>query len=422
MHILALETSGPRCSAALAGAQGLIAVRKSPGGRNHLQHLMPLVRALLDECQLQISDITAIAVSAGPGSFTGIRIGVATARALAQALGCPVIPVDSLRAFAWRTPDPMAEAFVCPVFDARRNQVYAGAYLRRDGRVREVVPGGAYLLEEYLDLLARGIREGGLETSVAPVFYGDGLGPCGAAIEQWSADNAPGAAFRREEDGVQEAGAVARLGLDMWLQEGGRDYREVLPNYMRKAEAQRRLEEGAINPGAKALVAKPACCGGNEFAIRGARKGDIDPMTRLDALCFAAPWSRKSFEAELTGNPLARYLVAETPAEGEPMMAGYAGLWAIGGEGHITNVAVHPDFRRKGMGRALVGRLIEKTRQEGLTDYTLEVRAGNLAAIRLYEGFGFREAGIRPGYYEDNNEDAILMWLHLGGTPGTEGP
>lgn len=145
----------------------------------------------------------------------------------------------------------------------------------------------------------------------------------------------------------------------------------------------------------------------NEVLIRAANKGDVDRMTELDAICFSSPWSRASFESELTTNPLAWYLIAETQ---EGQMVGYAGLWAIEGEGHITNVAVHPDYRRKHLGSILVEQLIETTRCEGLKQYTLEVRVSNQAAISLYEKFGFREAGIRKGYYEDNNEDAMIMW------------
>lgn len=168
----------------------------------------------------------------------------------------------------------------------------------------------------------------------------------------------------------------------------------------------------------------------SEIQIRVADPGDIDAMTQLDGVCFTSPWSRASFEAELTTNRLAWYLVAEEldpdetdlPGSGPAQDAkrpagkliGYAGLWAIQDEGHITNVAVHPYYRRKHLGSILVGTLIDETRKEGLVRFTLEVRASNRAAISLYETFGFESAGIRKGYYEDNNEDAMIMWLDTG--------
>lgn len=159
----------------------------------------------------------------------------------------------------------------------------------------------------------------------------------------------------------------------------------------------------------------------SEIQIRVANPGDIDAMTELDAVCFTSPWSRASFEAELTTNRLAWYLVAEElavqdnailePDASQGKLIGYAGLWAIQDEGHITNVAVHPEYRRKHLGSILVGTLIDETKKEGLVRFTLEVRASNQAAISLYEAFGFETAGIRKGYYEDNNEDAMIMWL-----------
>jgi len=178
----------------------------------------------------------------------------------------------------------------------------------------------------------------------------------------------------------------------------------------------------------------------SDIRIRVATAEDIDAMTELDATCFSAPWSRASFEAELTTNQLAWYLVAEElvppcgnvdgamnfdkiSEEGDDqvgILVGYAGLWAIEDEGHITNVAVHPDYRRMHLGSILVETLIAETRKEGLKRFTLEVRVSNRAAIELYEKFGFVSAGVRKGYYEDNNEDAMIMWLEAEEPGGEE--
>lgn len=140
--------------------------------------------------------------------------------------------------------------------------------------------------------------------------------------------------------------------------------------------------------------------------IRQAEEKDIKPMAEMDILCFSAPWSEDSFESEIKENHLAFYIVAEI----DERMVGYAGLWRIVDEGHITNVAVHPDFRRKGIGEALVSVLLEHTIKNGITSHTLEVRVSNNPAISLYTKFGFEPAGLRKNYYEDNGEDAIIMW------------
>ena len=112
------------------------------------------------------------------------------------------------------------------------------------------------------------------------------------------------------------------------------------------------------------------------------------------------------FLKEISENNIALYLVAEIAGQ----IVGYAGMWLIIDEGHITNVAVHPNFRRRHIGEAIVSVLLAEAQAEGITRQTLEVRVSNFAAQRLYEKFGFQACGIRKGYYEDNHEDAIIMW------------
>ncbi|MDD4565635.1 MAG: ribosomal protein S18-alanine N-acetyltransferase [Eubacteriales bacterium] len=143
-----------------------------------------------------------------------------------------------------------------------------------------------------------------------------------------------------------------------------------------------------------------------DLIIRQAEEKDIKPMADIDIMCFSAPWSEKSFEQEIKNNHLAFYIVAESGRK----IVGYAGLWLIDSEGHITNVAVHPEFRRKRIGEALISVLLAHTIKNGALSHTLEVRASNEAAISLYIKFGFEPAGIRKSYYEDNGEDAIIMW------------
>lgn len=109
---------------------------------------------------------------------------------------------------------------------------------------------------------------------------------------------------------------------------------------------------------------------------------------------------------DISINPLARYFIVEK----DGIAVAYGGMWLISPEGHITNIAVHPGYRREGIGKALLHHMIEKSEEEGMTCHTLEVRASNRAAIVLYCKFGFFECGIRKNYYEDTNEDALIMW------------
>ncbi|MDR2295198.1 MAG: ribosomal protein S18-alanine N-acetyltransferase [Clostridiales Family XIII bacterium] len=142
--------------------------------------------------------------------------------------------------------------------------------------------------------------------------------------------------------------------------------------------------------------------------IRAAARADAAAVAALEALCFSSPWSLKEILREIETNDVARYIVCA--ADGR--LISYAGLWAVLGEGYITNVAVHPDFRGRGIGAAVLGALMDRTRRgDGIGDFTLEVRASNAAAIHLYEKAGFRAEGRRKNHYTEPLEDAIIMWL-----------
>ncbi len=131
----------------------------------------------------------------------------------------------------------------------------------------------------------------------------------------------------------------------------------------------------------------------------------VSSVWEIEKGSFSCPWSRESFEMELD-NDHARYVIAKEGAE----VVGYAGYWRIYDEAHVTNVAIRKDRRGKGYGKALMVRLMDLAAAEGVGAMTLEVRVTNLTARHLYDGLGFVIAGVRPGYYEDNGEDAVIMW------------
>lgn len=133
---------------------------------------------------------------------------------------------------------------------------------------------------------------------------------------------------------------------------------------------------------------------------------DIDDILVIEHESFSVPWPRESFESEVLRNALSVYILAET--EGQTI--GYGGMWLILDEAHITNVAVRESHRGKGVGERLVKFLIDEAFKSGARSMTLEVRAGNVAARSLYEKMGFVVEGTRPGYYQDNKEDALIMW------------
>jgi ribosomal-protein-alanine N-acetyltransferase len=136
---------------------------------------------------------------------------------------------------------------------------------------------------------------------------------------------------------------------------------------------------------------------------------DLDEIMEMEVKSFSTPWSRKAFENELINNMLAVYYVAVY----EGKCIGYAGMWHVMDELHITNVAVHPDYRGHHIANLLMEALIAFGDSDAYVGMTLEVRVGNHVAIHLYEKYGFTKLGIRRGYYQDNGEDAMVMWKEL---------
>ena len=133
---------------------------------------------------------------------------------------------------------------------------------------------------------------------------------------------------------------------------------------------------------------------------------DIPAVQEVERASFPVPWPVNAFKHELTQNKNARYIVAR---EGERIIA-YAGLWLALDEAHITTFAVIPERRRRKIGERMLVRLFDLATNLKAEWLTLEVRASNLAAQKLYEKYGFRRAGVRRRYYSDNNEDALIMW------------
>ena len=215
---------------------------------SHLQNLTPQIEKVIRDAGITIDDLSAIAVANGPGSFTGIRIGVSTARALSQVKGIPCVPVSSLEALALRAAGRRETgALICPILDARRSQVYGGGYFIREdaegaAQIEEAVKAGPYTIEEFMELIA------GYDN----VFLmGDGIDTCGEKIRELRTS---GIAFAPEEIRYQRAEEVAALGAAAFVKGGGVSFDQLKPEYMRLAEAERKLraKEQAAADGEKA--------------------------------------------------------------------------------------------------------------------------------------------------------------------------
>ena len=145
----------------------------------------------------------------------------------------------------------------------------------------------------------------------------------------------------------------------------------------------------------------------SEIYISPMTRDDVDGVVKIEEDAYGPHhWAKSSFYDELS-NKLARYYCAKT-SDGE--LAGYAGTWHIIDEGHITTIAVKNKFLRHHIGEALVVKLLEDCYKDGIKYLTLEVRVSNIPAINLYKKYGFTSLGTRKGYYQDNDEDALIMW------------
>ncbi len=133
----------------------------------------------------------------------------------------------------------------------------------------------------------------------------------------------------------------------------------------------------------------------------------LDGIMEIEALCYGQHhWSRESFVSEM-GNKCAVYLVA---VDSDKNVQGYMGMWKIVDEAHVTNLAVHPSYQRQGIAKRLILSALDICYSEKIKYITLEVRKSNIKALNLYESFGFKTLGIRKKYYQDNGEDAFIMW------------
>ena len=137
-------------------------------------------------------------------------------------------------------------------------------------------------------------------------------------------------------------------------------------------------------------------------------ESDVDSVASLEAKVFTLPWSRALILKDIKENKSARFFTAKE----DGVLAGYAGFWLLQDEMNIVNVAVHPEQRKKGVGKALLKHILAEGVREGAKIATLDVREGNVAARKLYESAGFIMIAVRKKYYTDNQENALVMWLN----------
>lgn len=406
MKILGIDTSGLVGAVAVADGDMLVSQFSIQYKTTHSEILMPMLEDIKEKVHLDLSTIDAIAVAKGPGSFTGLRIGSATAKGLALALDKPIIAIPTVDAIAYNLYG--VEKIICPMMDAKRKQVYTGLYTfvpnTPEGKSFERTFDMQVIHEQFATSI-EDIVERINAIGKPVVLLGDGIPAYHDELEKLL--KVPYSIAPMHQNRQSGAALVA---LAMQYAEEGRmvSADEFAPEYLRLSQAEREAKEkdGSQDIADREKRKLETRKTPGLVRIRQMTVEDIDDAALLEKENLGKEaWNRKQLLDALTRDDTI-YLVAEKAGR----IVGLCGVQNVSGDGEVTNVSVARDCLGEGIGYKMVKQLLERGRGIGIKDYTLEVRAGNEHAIRLYERLGFKSEGLRPGFYDEPKEDAAIYW------------
>lgn len=369
MNILAFDCSSKTLAAAIGKDNEILAEDYGAENRNHAPYLMPMIHGLLEKTAWKMQDIDVIGVTVGPGSFTGLRIGIATAKGVSDLLDLPMVPICSLDALAENYRNE--RCILVPILDARKSQVYAAVYDNREGKMEKIMTETPISPLEELGKHLAPFRD--------ILFFGDAVPGWRERILECYGERCR---FGEEEKNGIHGAALIHLtaAADPYMYT-----KDIMPLYLRGVDAKAKF---------------------TDYKIAEMKDADIDELVELDKTAFPRPWNHNMFRSELH-NGYGHYWVLRS----DDKITAYGGFWVVGNECHITNIAVHEDYRHMGQGRALLEHLMEMARLYGAHGITLEVRPSNTTALSLYRSHGFVVEGTRKHYYEDG-ENAYIMWYY----------
>ncbi len=386
MRVLAIDSSGMTATVAVVEDTQTIAEYTVNFKKTHSQTLLPMIDTMGKMIELDLKSIDAIAVAGGPGSFTGLRIGSATAKGLGLALEKPLIHVPTVDGLAYNLYG--CQDIICPIMDARRKQVYTGMYTFARRELE-----GSKQTELVLDVLeaqnASPIDEliERLNIHGRPVvFLGDGVPVYQDVIREKMRvpfSFAPASANR------QRAAVVGALGIQYYKEGKFETAMEHQPDYLRVSQAERERAEKER----KAVV-----------SIRQMKVEDAAAIAEMEHQTFSDAWSEKAILDTLR-NPKTICLVAEKIGK----IVGYCIVYTADDEADIARIAVLKESRRFGIASELIHALDVICWENQIQIIMLDVRVSNDGARAFYEKHGFTQDGIRENYYKNPIEDAILM-------------
>ena len=393
MRVLAIDSSGLTATVAVVEDAQTVAEYTINYKKTHSQTLLPMIDEVVKMTELDLNTIDAIAVAGGPGSFTGLRIGSATAKGLGFALNKPLIHVPTVDGLAYNVYG--CEDIICPIMDARRNQVYTGIYtFSKKAGTKE----GSNLVEPVFQVIkmqmAVSIEELAerLNRYRRPVvFLGDGV-PVYENIlaEKLTVPYSFAPAYMNR----QRAAVVGTLGIQYYKAGKFETAEEHRPDYLRVSQAERE----------RAQREKEA-----EIIVRELKVEDSAAVAEMEQQIFSDPWSEKSVMETVQQKQSVCFA-----AEKAGHILGYLLAYHAADEAEIARIAVQKEARRQGAAGKLMQALEHYCEEHKMEKLLLDVRESNEAARSFYTKNGFVEDGIRQGFYVNPSEDAVLMSRQLG--------
>lgn len=365
MKILCFDTSSKLCSCAILENNNLIDKIELDNGLTHSQNLMPIIQKLLSKNDLNLKNIDLLVCDIGPGSFTGIRIGIATAKAFEDSFNIPAIGVDSLMTLAYNV---KSSGIICSVIDCKNNNCYYGIY-NLEGNIYTILKEPN---SDSFDNCIKFIKQNYSDNNIT--FVGD----LNDNFKNIVSDNIKKYAFSNSN--LLDIYNLGLIGFNLYCSNPKSNY-NILPLYLKKPQAQRQLES-------KNISIRP-------MIIEDCNLINIDQFDNF--------WNLQNLISEVKSKN-SKFLVALINGE----IVGFAGIKIVLDEADIMNIVVKKSFRRQGVAKALMNDIENLCVSFNISTINLEVNENNFAAINLYKISGFTEVGRRKKYYNNIN-DAILM-------------
>ena len=341
---------------------------------------MPMIDEAFKSTNLSLDDISLLACCTGPGSFTGVRIGIATIKAFADVKGLPVVGVTSLESLAYNLFDALKDSsVVCSLIDAKNNNVYCGIYEKNNNKFNLIS-----IFTDSIDNTIEKIKHSISSMNVADISF---VGDASYIYKEKILSVFSNANFANEEQNLQNGISVGRAGYAKYLSGEYGNSSSISPIYLRKSQAERALEE--------------------KIQILPMTMEDIDSISPDFEGNFDKFWNINNLKNDFQ-NQNATYFIAKLDDE----IVGFAGILKICDEANIMNIVTRSNKRHLGVGERLLKELISSAKKQNLKSITLEVNVNNYPAIHLYEKFNFKRIGLRKKYY-NNTDDALIMTLEI---------